>query len=47
MNKRFGITLFLVLFLAVNSFAQSKKSLWTIDATKTNNYVGAPIANGK
>lgn len=47
MNKRFGITLFLVLFLAVNSFAQSKKSLWTIDATKTDNYVGAPIANGK
>lgn len=47
MNKRFGITLFLVLCLAVNSFAQSKKSLWTIDATKTDNYVGAPIANGK
>lgn len=47
MNKTFGITLFLVLFLAVNSFAQSKKSLWTIDATKTDNYVGAPIANGK
>ena len=26
---------------------KAKKSLWTIDATKTDNYVGAPIANGK
>ncbi|WP_312399892.1 hypothetical protein [Chryseobacterium sp.] len=47
MNKRFGITLFLVLFLAVNSFAQSQKSLWTIEAKNPDNYVGAPIASGK
>ncbi|WP_144281034.1 glycosyl hydrolase family 95 catalytic domain-containing protein [Chryseobacterium echinoideorum] len=47
MNKRFGITLFLVLFLTVNSFAQSQKSLWTIEAKNPDNYVGAPIASGK
>lgn len=27
--------------------SQSKKNLWTIDATNTKDYVGAPIANGK
>lgn len=47
MNKRFRITLFLVLFLAVNSFAQNQKSLWTIEAKNSDNYVGAPIASGK
>lgn len=47
MNKRFRISLFLVLFLAVNSFAQNQKSLWTIEAKNSDNYVGAPIASGK
>ena len=39
---------FLFAILCVTTFnAQQKKSLWTIEATSTDNYVGAPIASGK
>lgn len=45
-KNRFSITVVLI-FMFVLANAESKKSLWMIDATNTENYVGAPIANGK
>lgn len=45
-KNRFSITVVLI-FMFVLANAESKKSIWTIDATNTENYVGAPIANGK
>lgn len=45
-KNQFGIV-FLIILLSVAANAQSKKLLWTIDAITTEDYVGAPIANGK
>lgn len=46
-KNRFSITVILVFLFVLAAIAQSKRSLWTIDAMNTENYVGAPIANGK
>jgi len=46
-KNRFSITGVMIFLFVLAAHAQSKKSLWTIDATNTENYVGAPIANGK
>jgi trehalose/maltose hydrolase-like predicted phosphorylase len=46
-KNRFSITFVMIFLFVLAIKAQNKKSLWTIDATKTENYVGAPIANGK
>ena len=46
-KNRFSITVILVFLFVLAAIAQSKRSLWTIDTMNTENYVGAPIANGK
>ena len=46
-KNRFSFTVVMICLFVLAAIAQSKKSLWTIDATNTENYVGAPIANGK
>ena len=46
-KNRFSITVILVFLFVLAAIAQSKRSLRTIDAMNTENYVGAPIANGK
>lgn len=46
-KNRFSITVILVFLFVLAANARSKKSLRTIDAMNTENYVGAPIANGK
>lgn len=48
MRKNKCCKIVLIALLCVTTFhAQQKKSLWTIEATSTDNYVGAPIASGK
>ena len=40
--------IFLFITMGVSTFnAQQKKSLWTIEATNPENYVGAPVVSGK
>ena len=46
-KNRFSFTVILVFLFVLAAIAQSKRSLWTIDTMNTENYVGAPIANGK
>ena len=46
-KNRFSFTVVMICLFVLAAIAQSKKSLWTIDTMNTENYVGAPIANGK
>lgn len=46
-KSKLGIVFHLTILLSIAINAQSKKSLWIINTTSTENYVGAPIANGK
>ena len=46
-KNRFSFTVVMICLFVLAAIAQSKRSLWTIDTMNTENYVGAPIANGK